>query len=374
MALFESSAHPLYSPERANNALQLLDRIIHVLSLTSIDHDNPNVSSFQPRLAPVVDMPNGYQRPLRCSCIGYPSSPSSPLVQDHLAQSYSFNPPWDLQWPETEIRKEECRRLCWCALTLVSNHTAYCSAFHTEPMELTLADPSNFSLLFPGEAYERMPAHHQASGQSPKESIWALYCRSMLLWNSCVRRDEALSTDERANFAIDVFQETREVQDALNMHVCNLDTGLITRMAITYELRRRLQDGSDVVPVTVDRRQAEEWLFYQEQVATRVKESVLQLGEAEGHVLACRPFLATWFSSQVAICLSLWDYNRSLHRALELAKAFLVPLDVLNALWPCPAQASNRDELRRKLEIACTSAHLHPPPPIEANLPPIFHR
>ncbi|OSD04134.1 hypothetical protein PYCCODRAFT_1451417 [Trametes coccinea BRFM310] len=383
MALFESSAHPLYSPERANNALQLLDRIIHVLSLTSIDHDDPYASSFQPRLAPVVDMPSGYRRPERCSCIGYPSSPTSPLVQDHLSQSYSLNPPWDPRWSETEIRKEECRRLCWCALTLVSNHTAYCSAFHIEPMELTLANPSNYALLFPGEAYERMPAHHQASGQSPKESIWALYCRSMLLWNSCVQRDETLTTEERANFAIDVFQETREVQDALKMHVCNLDTGLMyvcreylydTRMAITYELRRRLQDGSDVVPVTVDRRQAEEWLFYQKQVATRVKDSVLGLGETEGHVLSRRPFLATWFSSQVAICLSLWDYNRSLQGALELAKAFLVPLDVLNALWPCPVQASNRDELRRKVANACVSAGLHPPPPVEANLPPILHR
>ena len=51
----------------------------------------------------------------------------------------------------------------------------------------------------------------------------------MLLWNSCnsIQRDEQLSTEERANFAIAVFQETREVNDALNMHVCNLDTGLM---------------------------------------------------------------------------------------------------------------------------------------------------
>ena len=86
-----------------------------------------------------------------------------------------------------------------------------------------------YALLFPGEAFERTPGHQQASGQSPKDSVWALYCRSMLLWNSCssVQRVESLTTDERARFAISAFQEAREIQDALDMHVCNLDTGLM---------------------------------------------------------------------------------------------------------------------------------------------------
>ena len=83
------------------------------------------------------------------------------------------------------------------------------------------------------------------------------------------------------------------------------------------------------VPITV---------FYQDQVARRARESVRQLGEADGHLLQRRPFLATWFSNQVAICLGLWEYNHTLVHALELAKAFLVPLDVLNALWPCPGE------------------------------------
>lgn len=71
--------------------------------------------------------------------------------------------------------------------------------------------------------------HQHASGQSPKESVWALYCRSMLLWNSSsiIQRDETLTTDERARFAIDVFHETRDIQDALKMHQCNIDTGLM---------------------------------------------------------------------------------------------------------------------------------------------------
>ena len=75
-------------------------------------------------------------------------------------------------------------------------------------------------------------------------------------------------------------------------------------------------------------------VFYQDQVAKRVKEAVSQL--REGQLLSRRPFQVTWFASQVAICLGLWEYNRTLNRALDLGKAFLIPLEALNAIWPCP--------------------------------------
>ncbi|OBZ70695.1 hypothetical protein A0H81_09311 [Grifola frondosa] len=265
------------------------------------------------------------------------------------------------------MRKEECRRLCWSALTLVASHTAQCSAFHEEPLDLALSNPSNYALLFPGEAFERAPGHQQASGQSPKESLHP-------------PRDESWTTEERAKFAIDAFTETRTIQDALDMHECNLDTGLMyvcreylynTRMTITYELRR-LQDADSAGMPIFNRRQAEEWLYYQDQVAKRVKLSVLQLGEAPGHLLSRRPFQVTWFSSQVNICLALWEYDRSLMSALELAKTFLIPLDVLIALWPCPAQRLRCDELRHRLEEACTNAGIHPPLPADLTLPPIL--
>ena len=142
LALFESSSHPLHSPEHACNALQLLDRIIHVLSLCSMDRDDPFVSSFLPRDVPIVYMPDGYLRPSRCSCLLYtPAQHPSPM--DPLVVTASCDAPWDDNASETNIRKEECRRLCWTALTLVSAYTANCSAFHMEPIELSLAEPSN---------------------------------------------------------------------------------------------------------------------------------------------------------------------------------------------------------------------------------------
>ena len=37
-------------------------------------------------------------------------------------------------------------------------------------------------------------------------------------------------------------------------------------------------------------------------------------------------------------CLSLWENDNTLIDALEVAKDIIVPLDVLNTLWPCPSE------------------------------------
>lgn len=58
--------------------------------------------------------------------------------------------------------------------------------------------------------------------------MWALYCRSMLLWNCTVRFwDERLTTEERTRIACATFVETRVVEEALDAHTCNIDTSLI---------------------------------------------------------------------------------------------------------------------------------------------------
>jgi hypothetical protein len=42
-----------------------------------------------------------------------------------------------------------------------------------------------------------------------------------------------------------------------------------------------------------------------------------------------------WFWGFFFRCLALWEGDRDLFRALELAKLFLAPTEVLNSLWPC---------------------------------------
>lgn len=64
----------------------------------------------------------------------------------------------------------------------------------------------------------------------------------------------------------------------------------------------------------------------------------MELGRSAGHLLTRRPFQAMWYTSQVSICLALWNYDRNLSAALELAKSFLIPVETLDVLWPCPSK------------------------------------
>ena len=82
-------------------------------------------------------------------------------------------------------------------------------------------------------------------------------------------------------------------------------------------------------------------MYYQDQVAQRVKTAVFDLGSARGHLLTRRPFQSLWFSSQISLCIELWNYDRTTIQALELAKTLLVPLEALDALWPCAGRCAS---------------------------------
>ena len=144
LALFESSSHPEHSQARADAALQFVDRIVQTLSLPMIDIDDREVCTYSPRSIPVVYHPSGYAPPERCGCIRGAASPQSPASPPtRYSYSFSHTPPWDEQAPVEERRREECRRICWSALNLIANYTAQCAAFHQDPIELSLMEPSN---------------------------------------------------------------------------------------------------------------------------------------------------------------------------------------------------------------------------------------
>lgn len=138
--MFESSSHPHYTPDRANAALTLLDEIIGVLGLCGLDRGDPGVTTFRRGQVPKTRMPDDYRPPLKCSCITSDTS-----LPDLSSMSFTYNPPWDPNWSDEEIRDEECRRVCWGALTLYANHSAQCMAFNENPLCLKLSEPSNVS-------------------------------------------------------------------------------------------------------------------------------------------------------------------------------------------------------------------------------------
>lgn len=94
-------------------------------------------------------------------------------------------------------------------------------------------------------------------------------------------------------------------------------------------------------------------VFHQDQVIRRVNSIIHQLNGPSGYQLTRRPFRINWFINQLAMyvlqpvcyyhlmlfrCLVLWSHDTNLDDALKLAKSILIPIDVLNALWPCPGK------------------------------------
>ncbi|KAG1812086.1 uncharacterized protein BJ212DRAFT_1371289 [Suillus subaureus] len=388
IAVYESSAHPHYTSERARRSLAYLDGIVRQLGLTFLDGNEPDVSTFTPNAVPIAHRRRPFDQmskdgvrtphaiPRKCDCIPLPNSS---IATEQFSSSWSSTLPWDPSWTPEEMHKESCRRLCWSALNLVARYTSHCIAFQKEPSDLFLTDPSNFRLLFPGEISQRGSNEHKA--QSPKESIWALYCRSMLLWNFCTTRlrKNVFSSTETTDLAVEAWSETLEIQDALDTHTCNLDMALLymcreyvynTQIIITQLLQAGHAEAGN--SPQFNRKQAEQWLYYQTLFIRRVKMSIHHLGDQDGHLFTRQPFQVTWFASQVATCLSLWEEDKSLLDALEVAKDVIMPVDVLNTLWPCPMLLSKCDDLRKRVTEACHTVNIVAPLPPNCSLPPLL--
>jgi hypothetical protein len=151
-------------------------------------------------------------------------------------------------------------------------------------------------------------------------------------------------------------------------------------------------------------------VFYEDQVIRRVNAVVHQLHTPAAHQLTRRPFRINWFINQLTMCVSipflsllprsqctrgirclvLWDHDPTLDDALKLGKSILMPIDVLNALWPCPctfhclpssvvhlaltmyhspAIQQRCDSLRQRLTDACTSRNIDLPYPSNVSVP-----
>lgn len=192
---------------------------------------------------PVVQDRRMYDLPRKCSC---PRSPLEGPTVHTLLPSWASVPPWETSWSPAEVEKEECRRLCWSALSIISCQSVASSAIDKNPPDSFLSNPANvsslstftlikktlteplpqYTILFPGEVSLRgHPVDDVAL--SPKESVWALHCRSMLLWNSCMRqKSEVLNEKEKTEFAIEAWRESLAIQDSLEVHVCSSNTAL----------------------------------------------------------------------------------------------------------------------------------------------------
>ncbi|KAG8774686.1 hypothetical protein FRC12_001872 [Ceratobasidium sp. 428] len=394
LALFEVSAHPEHSTVRSRSALVFLDNIIRLLGLTVLDVMDPGVKVFSPdqvprlplspkksnSLSPAVQYPltthSNPAVPATCAC--HALSIACTTTHAQLTPFWISSPGWDPNWTEAEIRREESRRLVWSALTLAAGFTAHDAAFAKDSAELHLVHASNYALCFPAEVMLRGIPNDI---HSPQESVWALYARAMLLWNSCLtlRKSADHMTDtQRAEFAVNVWLETNTIEEALNRHTCAFERNSMfqgreylfnTRMFISWEFRRYIPSPDTEVHQQFHRRKAEEWLRHQAEVAKRLMQGLHTVTGLTSNVLGKRPYFVWWFMAQVSRCLSLWQCDRSLFIALEVARAFLPPIDYLTCLWPCPAQRSRYYDIRQRLYNECVKYGLEPPPPPQLVIP-----
>ncbi|KAG9102780.1 hypothetical protein FRC06_001144 [Ceratobasidium sp. 370] len=283
LALFEVSAHPEHSTTRSRSALIFLDNIIRLLGLTVLDVMDPSVKVFSPdqvprlplspkndSLIPSVQYPltahSASTVPATCAC--HALSIACTTTHAQMTPFWISSPGWDPTWTEAEIRREESRRLVWSSLTLAAGFTAHDAAFARDPAELHLVHASNYALCFPAEVMMRGIPN---SVHSPQESVWALYIRAMLLWNSCLslrKVADRMTDTERAEFAVNVWLETNTIEEALNRHTCAFERNSLfqgreylfnTRMFISWEFRRYIPSPDTEVHQQFHRRKAEEW-------------------------------------------------------------------------------------------------------------------
>ncbi|KAI0372180.1 hypothetical protein BV20DRAFT_940530 [Pilatotrama ljubarskyi] len=393
IAFFEICAHPLHSTARVRSSMGMLDSLLRAMGLLLIDAEDPRASVF---ITGVPAVTNALARPLRqpsvqdvlnapCSCMSFTLGHTWPMVRE-FAPLWDMTPTWQSQWTESEIRKEECRRLVWSSVMLTAGHSSYTAANpEMEVQQLFLMDPRNYALLFPGESltYADGPGDLSAIPPPDKDSVWALYIRAMLMWNSCIRMraDTTLPDAEKAAFAVAAWREIDAIEEALKRHTCRIERSFLfqgrellfnSRMCIAYEFQRCLPQPTAHANLLFYRRKADEWLSTLASLGKRVLNaglpSVTGLPAAS---LAKRPFLLFWFMSQIERALTLWSYDQSLTLALDVAKALSRPVEYLMGLWPCPEQRRRWDDLHRKLVNSCCAAGVPLTSSASPSAPPI---
>ncbi len=85
---------------------------------------------------------------------------------------------------------------------------------------------SQYALLFSGESMARSPS---LSYNTPKDTIWALFDRSFLLWHGCVRmrHDHTATEAEQAQFTVKAWLEADAIEANLNRHTCAIERSFI---------------------------------------------------------------------------------------------------------------------------------------------------
>ncbi|KAG9006093.1 hypothetical protein FRB94_000998 [Tulasnella sp. JGI-2019a] len=419
LVLYEISSHPNCSSHRMQSAISLLDNVIRALGLTSLDAINPRTPTFISNEVPALTcrLPSGAREqalqfgyssrmgllPRLPTALSSPSSASAkcqpivsptpfdnwqspadqpPVKSDHESGDTSICPCEELslarspgalrptlssmprlRWaPDAtpaEIRMEEGRRLVWSALIMLGADAAAKQAGGMPQLDLHVSKPENLALLFPGEDnYTQLDTKY-----SGKESHWALWSRTMLLWHACIQHasrvqpphtfvaglsvspslthDETAGPDD-ADFAMRAWMETVTIESALNSHSCvseqaimyqTLEFLFIIRMQVSGGFRNSMPVAQTGVNFSrLDHDSALKWLYHRQGIGMGLEAGINGMHR---QMLVKRPFVVYLCIASEWRALELWKLDHSLLLAVEVALIYQRLVDWYQQVWPC---------------------------------------
>ncbi|PIL35204.1 transcription factor [Ganoderma sinense ZZ0214-1] len=393
---FEMQGHAQQQSYRCEGSIQLLDSLIRLLSLTTLDADrleahysifatsssnivgqsmfndpagahadaHPPAPSERNRALENVVIPKpgaSIEGPAQCDCLKYTLKEQWPTVSE-VAPLWEMTTMWPNGLMEGEIRKEECRRLVWSSVMLSAGQNAYAAADgELDRTELFIKDYRNLAILFPGE-----DIMFSSNGQISPSNVWTLCIRSMMLWHTSTRQrgNTALSPQARAEYSINAWLEADAIEAALDMHTCQLEGAQL------YQTREFLfalyaPQVTSLGIMSYYREKAESWLRIQMQVSEYLWKASQ---EEEKWEMMNRPLLSYWFMGHIVRALLLYKSDPTLLIALDAVKMHIKPLEFLMRLWPYDDQRQKWASLRREVVQTCLKAGV-PPPPTDVPIP-----
>jgi len=145
IAFFEICAHPRYSTQRASSSMMMLDSLVRYMNLITIDVGDARVIRWPESAPPIIPRPRRTSPTYdACTCRDQTLGRQWPLAATTVP-SWISTPSWPEGLPESEIQKEECRRLIWSSVQLLAGYNSYSVAQGTQVVNFALCKASNVS-------------------------------------------------------------------------------------------------------------------------------------------------------------------------------------------------------------------------------------
>ncbi|EJU02979.1 hypothetical protein DACRYDRAFT_77804 [Dacryopinax primogenitus] len=406
LTLFEMCPHPAYTAHRLTSSFWVLDGVLTALGWPSMDAPDSDAAVFIPGMVPSVKsslgeptqtklVPSSPAAGTGCSCMRVSLIAYSERAAN-ITPLWAATPAWDPDWTELEIRREEARRLVWNSLNLMSGHTSLTLAAGEMAADYACTRPENYALLFPGETLLRSPAWKGRETQHPRDSVWGVYARLALLYGACWRyfehdassppqtmaRRPALwsgvpalgslvqrTESDKAQFAYRAYVETLVLEDILDRHGCMGEGSTLfqgreflfkIRVIISQGFTKHFPFPETEINLAFHKRKAEQWLRHQMNLAQRLMQGLNSVTGMHASDLRLRPFLLWYFALQSQRCLQFHTTDPSLTVALDVADAWMMPVDYLTQIWPCANLDPFFEDLRSKILRARLAAGMPP--------------